>query len=60
MMPMESTHRIEDLMWEKGVYARAMMENIAIAPPLTITREEIDTIVDAVDSSIAQMEKEML
>lgn len=59
-LPMESTHRIEELVWEKGVYARAMMENVAIAPPLTITKEEIDIIVDAVDSSIAQMEKEML
>ncbi len=60
MFPMESTHRIEELIWEKGVYARAMMENIAVAPPLSITKEEIDTIVDAIDSSIAQMEKEML
>jgi len=60
LMPMESTHRIEDLMWDKGVYARAMFENIAIAPPLTVTKEEIDIIVDALDSSIAQMEKEML
>ncbi|MBI5118677.1 aspartate aminotransferase family protein [Candidatus Poribacteria bacterium] len=59
-MPMESTHRIEDLMWEKGVYGRAMFENIAVAPPLTVTKTEIDTIVDALDSSIAQMEREML
>jgi 4-aminobutyrate--pyruvate transaminase len=59
-LPMESTHRIEELMWEKGVYARAMMENVAVAPPLTVTQEEIDTIVDALDSCIAQMEDEML
>jgi 4-aminobutyrate--pyruvate transaminase len=59
-LPMESTHRVEELVWEKGVYARAMMENVAIAPPLTITKEEIDVIVDAVESSIEQMEKEML
>jgi len=60
MMPMDSTHRIEDLMWDKGIYARAMLENIAIAPMLTTTKEEIDLIVDALDSSIAQMEEEML
>jgi adenosylmethionine-8-amino-7-oxononanoate aminotransferase len=60
LLPMQSTHRIEDLMWEKGVYARAMMENVALAPPLTVTKKEIDTIVDALDSSIAQMEEEML
>jgi adenosylmethionine-8-amino-7-oxononanoate aminotransferase len=59
-LPMEGTHRVEDLVWEKGVYARAMLENVAIAPPLTITKSEIDTIVDAVESSIVQMEKEML
>lgn len=59
-MPMESTHRIEELSWDKGVFARAMFENIAVAPPLTITKEEIDTIADVLDSSIQQMEKEML
>jgi adenosylmethionine-8-amino-7-oxononanoate aminotransferase len=59
-LPMESTHRLEELTWEKGVFARAMFETVAVAPPLTITREEIDIIVDAIDSSIPQMEKEML
>ena len=59
-LPMESTHRIEEFMWEKGVYGRAMMENVALAPPLTITRQDIDVIVDALDSSIGQMEEEML
>ncbi len=59
-LPMKSTHRIEELTWEKGVFARAMFETIAVAPPLTITREEIDIIVDAIDSSIPEMEKEML
>jgi 4-aminobutyrate--pyruvate transaminase len=59
-MPMDASHRVEELTWEKGVFARAMFENIAIAPPFIITKNEIDIIVDAVDSSIAQMEKEML
>jgi adenosylmethionine-8-amino-7-oxononanoate aminotransferase len=60
VLPMQSTHRVEDLMWEKGVYGRAMMENVALAPPLTVTKKEIDTIVDVLDASIAEMEKEML
>ena len=60
MLPMESTHRVEDLMWERGVYARAMFENIAVAPPLTVTKEVLDVIVDAIDASITQMEEEML
>jgi adenosylmethionine-8-amino-7-oxononanoate aminotransferase len=59
-LPMESTHRIEELTWDKGVYARAMLENVAVAPILTTTKKEIDIIVDALDASIAQMEKEML
>ena len=60
MFPIGSTHRIEELRWEKGVYGRAMLENVAVAPILTTTKEEIDIIVDALDSSIAEMEKEML
>jgi adenosylmethionine-8-amino-7-oxononanoate aminotransferase len=59
-MPMDSTHRLEDLMWDKGIYARGMLENIAVAPVFTTTEEEIDLIVDALDASIAQMEDEML
>jgi 4-aminobutyrate--pyruvate transaminase len=59
-MPMDASHRVEELTWEKGVFARAMLENIAVAPPLMITKEDIDIIVDAIDSSIDEMEKEML
>jgi adenosylmethionine-8-amino-7-oxononanoate aminotransferase len=59
-VPMQSTHRIEDLLWEKGVYCRTMGQGVSMAPPLTITEKEIDLIVDALDSSIAQMEREML
>jgi len=59
-MPMAGSHRIEELMWEKGIYARAMFETIAIAPPLIVTKADIDLILDALDSSITQMEKEML
>jgi 4-aminobutyrate--pyruvate transaminase len=59
-IPMDSTHRIEELTYEQGVFARAGLENMELAPPLTITKEEIDKIVDALDSAIAQMESEML
>ncbi|RJP66104.1 MAG: aspartate aminotransferase family protein [Candidatus Abyssobacteria bacterium SURF_17] len=60
-LPMESPRRIEALMWERGIYARAIpTESIALAPPFTISKEEIDMVVDALDSSIAQMESEML
>ncbi len=59
-LPMTSTHRLEEITWDKGVYARAMLENVAIAPPLSVKKEEIDKMVDVLDSAIAQMEKEML
>lgn len=59
-LPGESTHRIEELLWEKGVYCRTMGQGISLAPPLTIKKKEIDVIVEALDSSIAQMESEML
>ncbi len=59
-LPMESTHRVEEMMWDKGIYARAMMENVAVAPPLTVTKASVDLIVDALEQSIEQMEKELL
>ncbi len=59
-IPMDSTHRIEELAYERGVFARAGLENMELAPPLTISEEEIDKVVDVLDSAIGQMETEML
>ena len=59
-IPMDSTHRIEELTWERGVFTRAGLENIELALPLIISEKEIDQIVDALDSAIGQMEEEML
>ena len=59
-IPMDSTHRIEELTYEGGVFARAGLENMELAPPLTITEEEIDRVVDVLDSAIGQTEAEML
>jgi adenosylmethionine-8-amino-7-oxononanoate aminotransferase len=58
--PVDGPHRVEELLWEKGVYLRAMGTGVSIAPPLTINEEQIDILIDALDSSIAQMESEML
>jgi adenosylmethionine-8-amino-7-oxononanoate aminotransferase len=59
-IPMDSTHRIEELTWQGGVLTRAGLENIELALPLIISKEEIDKIVDVLDSAIGQMEEEML
>ena len=60
-LPQQAPRRVEALLWEKGVYARAIpTESIALAPPFIFTKEEIDTLVDALDASITQMEKELL
>ncbi|MHC4565993.1 MAG: aminotransferase family protein [Planctomycetota bacterium] len=58
--PLDGPHRIEELLWEKGVYLRAMGQCVSIAPPLSIIEEQIDTALDALDSAIVQMENEML
>lgn len=58
--PLDGHHRVEELLWEKGVYCRTMGQGISVAPPLTITEKGIDLIVEALDSSIARMEQEML
>lgn len=42
------------------IEGRGLVENAAVAPPLTTTEETHDVIVDAVDASITQMEVEML
>jgi adenosylmethionine-8-amino-7-oxononanoate aminotransferase len=59
-IPMDSTHRIEELTWERGVYTRAGLENIELAFPLIISDEEIDQVIDVLDAAIGQMEEEML
>lgn len=56
----DGPHRVEALMWDKGVYARAMGPSLGIAPPLTIAKEDLDLVLDALSESISQVEDEML
>jgi 4-aminobutyrate--pyruvate transaminase len=50
-----------DLCWEKGVYIRSStMETICIAPALIMDRPTIDRIIDVIDQSIPEMEKQLL
>jgi len=51
------TKRINDLVTERGLLSR-VWDVIHIAPPLVVTREEIDRIVAILDESIGIAEKE--
>ena len=51
------TKRINDLVQERGFLAR-VWDVIHVAPPLVVTREQIDTIVAILDESIGTAEKE--
>ena len=51
------TKRLNDLVRERGFLAR-VWDVIHVAPPLVVTREQIDTIVAILDESIGIAEKE--
>ena len=43
-LPQQAPQHIEALLWDKGVYTRAIpTESIAVAPPFIFTKEEVDT-----------------
>ena len=46
------SQKLMDAMLERGLYTRAVMDCICIAPPLVTTDADIDTIVDIVRESI--------
>jgi adenosylmethionine-8-amino-7-oxononanoate aminotransferase len=64
-MPIEpenaAPEMLVDLCWEKGVFIRSStMETACIAPALSMDRPTIDRIVEAIDTSIPEMEKKLL
>ena len=42
--------------WEKGFYVRYGGDCVAIAPPFTISRGEIDSLVNAIGESLAELD----
>ena len=48
-----------DQLSERGILTRAAGNNIFLAPPLTVTKDEVDEIVDIVDASISYVESEL-
>jgi len=47
------TPKLMDAMLERGLYTRAVMDCICIAPPLVTTDAQIDQLVDIVRESVA-------
>ncbi|MBI2266138.1 MAG: aspartate aminotransferase family protein [Armatimonadetes bacterium] len=52
--------KVEERMYRRGIYlCRASVDKTYIAPPLIVRKEEIDRIVNALDESIGEVEKEI-
>lgn len=58
--PGQAPLRVEEIMWENGIYIRPLFESICIAPSLIISKEDIDLVIKALDTAIVQVEKEFL
>jgi adenosylmethionine-8-amino-7-oxononanoate aminotransferase len=49
---------VSSLCWERGLIIRALWENVAMAPPLCITRSEVDEVVDIVSWAMREAVKQ--
>jgi len=56
--PMVFTAAVSTRCWEKGLIARALWENVALAPPLCTTRSDVDEIVGIVSEAMAEVAKD--
>ena len=45
--------------WDRGAIVYARGQVVRLAPPLCITRDEVDTLVDIVAASIGELEAEL-
>jgi adenosylmethionine-8-amino-7-oxononanoate aminotransferase len=46
------SQRLADALLDRGVYTRVAMDGICIAPPLVVTDEQIDRIVEAIADAV--------
>jgi len=53
--PMAFTAAVSTRCWEKGLIARALWENVALAPPLCTTRSDVDEIVGIVSEAMQEV-----
>ena len=58
-LPAAEVAKVDRKAWERGaiVYARGSV--VRLAPPLCITRDEVDQLVDIVAASIDELEREL-
>ena len=54
----DSVAKLDRKAWDRGAIVYARGNVLRLAPPLCITREEVDTLVDIAASSIRDLEKE--
>jgi adenosylmethionine-8-amino-7-oxononanoate aminotransferase len=52
--PMQFPARVAQAAWRRGLIARALWENVALAPPLVTTRSDVDEIVEILAASFAE------
>ncbi len=50
---MTTMKRIHKATYEAGVMVRLGMNNILMSPPLTISEEEVNTVISALDAGFA-------
>jgi len=48
-----------DLAWKRGVYMRPTMEVVGLAPPLTISKKQMDQMVKVLEDAIPLMEQQL-
>lgn len=51
---------VDETAYENGVYVLTSMNTLYITPPLTITREKIDEVADALDTALNLSDTEMV
>src|SRR6267143_4786949 len=55
----EKVARLDRKAWDRGAIVYARGQVVRLAPPLCITREEVDQLVDIVAASIGDLEREL-
>ena len=55
----EKVARLDRLAWDRGAIVYARGQVVRLAPPLCITREEVDQLVDVVVASIGALDAEL-
>ena len=59
--PLDTAHvsKLDRKAWDRGAIVYARGQVLRLAPPLCITRDEVDQLVDIVAASIAELETEL-